>query len=68
MQNLKLKISGMSCGACVNHVTNALQNVPGVSGTVVDMKDAYASVEGENLDFNQIKSAIEEQGYGVQLA
>ena len=63
MQTLNLKISGMSCGACVGHVTRALQSAPGVSSAVVDLESQSARVEGENLDVEQIKVAVEEEGY-----
>ena len=68
MQILNLKISGMSCGACVSHVTRALQNVPGVSSALVDLQSQSACVEGQNLDLARIQDAVEEEGYQAQLA
>ncbi len=68
METLNLKISGMSCGACVDHVTKALQKTPGVSTAVVDLATQSARVQGQGLDLSQIKAAIEEEGYGAQAA
>ena len=68
MEILNLKISGMSCGACVSHVTRALQTVPGVSSALVDLQSQSARVQGENLDLARIQAAIEEEGYQAQIA
>lgn len=65
---INLKISGMSCGACVGHVTKALQSVPGVSSALVDLESKSARVEGENLDLKQLQAAVEEEGYSAQSA
>ena len=66
MQTLDLKISGMSCGACVGHVTRALQSAPGVKSAIVDLASQSARVQGENLDVEQLKAAVEEEGYEAQ--
>ena len=68
MQNINLKISGMSCGACVGHVTKALQSVPGVQNAVVDLASQSARVEGQNLNIEQLKSAVDEEGYQAEVA
>ncbi len=68
METLNLKISGMSCGACVGHVSRALQATPGVTNAVVDLASQSARVEGENLDVEQIKAAVEEEGYEAEVA
>jgi copper chaperone len=47
MQTIELKISGMTCGACVSHVTKALQSVTGVQSAVVDLAGATAHVSGD---------------------
>lgn len=66
MQTIELKISAMTCGACVSHVTKALQSAPGVQSAVVDLESATARVEGENLDKAALVEAVEEEGYGAQ--
>lgn len=68
METLNLKISGMSCGACVGHVTKALQSAPGVQSAVVDLATQSARVQGQGLDLAQLKAAVEEEGYQAQAA
>ena len=67
METLNLKISGMSCGACVGHVTKALQSAPGVQSAVVDLASQSARVQGQDLDVEGLKAAVEEEGYEAQL-
>lgn len=68
METLNLKISGMSCGACVGHVSRALQTTPGVTNAIVDLDSHSARVEGDNLDVEQLKAAVEEEGYEAEVA
>lgn len=63
MQTIELQVEGMMCGACVGHVSQALQSVPGVGGAVVDLSSATARVTGENLDATALVAAVEEEGY-----
>lgn len=58
-------IEGMSCGHCVNAVEEALKELDGVKSVVVDLEGKKAVVEGDNLDDNKIKEAIDEAGYEV---
>jgi copper chaperone len=49
MKTTKIKIEGMQCPSCVEHVTKALQSVPGVRR--VDVKlDQAAVVEHDHVD------------------
>jgi len=62
----KIYIEGMSCQHCVNHVTEALKEIPGVKTVDVDLKGKYAIVEADRqIDDGEIKNAIEEAGYEV---
>lgn len=65
MQTIELKVSGMTCGACANHVTKGLQSVAGVQNVIVDLAGAKATVTGESLDLSQLAEAVEEEGYGA---
>lgn len=61
-----LNVSGMSCAHCVRAVTNALEELPGVTGAEVRLEDGTAAVEhGGNVSFDTMKTAIEEAGYEV---
>lgn len=64
-----LKVTGMNCGACVNHVTNALQGVEGVTNAVVDLESGTATVKHiANVQPQTLVEAVEEDGYGAELA
>lgn len=47
MQNVELVVQGMSCGACVKHVTKALQSVEGVRRVEVDLASGLVRVGGD---------------------
>lgn len=66
MKNVTLKVSGMSCGHCVNSVESALKTV-GASGKV-DLSSGTVAVayDESKLSLEAIKETIEEQGYDVQ--
>jgi copper ion binding protein len=61
-----LKIDGMSCEHCVQHVTEALKGVVGVSSAKVDLKKKSAEVEhADSVNLTALKAAVEEAGYEV---
>ncbi|TVY01031.1 copper ion binding protein [Paenibacillus cremeus] len=65
MQNVTLKVEGMSCGHCVNSVEGALKNV-GASGKVdLASKSVKVEFDESKISLNAIKAAIEDQGYDV---
>lgn len=67
MSTVVLKIEGMSCEHCVRAVSNAINELDGISGVNVDLKSNTATVEYDpalaNID--QMKAQIEDQGYDV---
>ena len=62
-----LKVSGMSCAACVGRVEKALSGVPGVSGVVVNLATEKAVVEHLPglVETRDLERAVEGAGYGV---
>ena len=61
-----LKIEGMSCAHCVQHVKEALEAVTGVKSAVVSLNDKTATVEhGEEADLAALKAAVADAGFGV---
>lgn len=62
----KILIEGMSCGHCVNHVTEALNEMAGVSNVKVDLdtKSAVIDVTSDVKD-EDLKAVIDEVGYEV---
>ncbi|MEW9121727.1 MAG: cation transporter [Thermotaleaceae bacterium] len=61
-----MAIEGMSCGHCVKHVTNALEEVTGVTSVAVDLQGKNAVVElSSAVEDSVLKAAVEEAGYDV---
>lgn len=59
----KLTIEGMMCQNCVKHVSNALNNLPGVTAQV-DLDTKTATVAGDVTD-EALKAAVADAGYEV---
>ena len=70
MQTDTLKVTGMTCGGCVSHVTKVLLAVPGVSIATVSLAEGAAHVEfdGTKTTLSKIKSAVTASGYGTENA
>lgn len=60
----KVYIEGMSCAHCVKHVTNALNELDGITRVIVDLASNTATIEG-NVSEEAVKAAIEDAGYDV---
>lgn len=64
--NKKVLIEGMRCQNCVNHATEALSELNGISNVEVNLKKKYALIEANsNVKDAEIKAAIDEVGYEV---
>jgi len=62
-----IRVEGMTCMHCKMSVKRALKKLNGVSNAVVSLEDKNVTVtynEGE-VTFDQMKEAIEGQGYDV---
>ncbi|SDC91942.1 heavy-metal-associated domain-containing protein [Actinokineospora iranica] len=60
-------VSGMTCGHCVNSVTEELSGIAGVSGIDVDLKTGAVTVTSTTeLNRDEVAAAVTEAGY--QLA
>lgn len=62
-----IKISGMSCGHCVNRVENALSKLDGVKKAKVSLSKERAVVKYDKTEISggDLKAAVEEAGYAV---
>jgi copper chaperone len=69
MQTVTLKVTGMTCGGCVNSVTNVLKAMHGVKDATVTLTPGEATIQyDEQLVLpNQLVSAIKDAGYDVDL-
>ena len=69
---INLPVEGMTCAACVGHVENALQSVPGMVDASVNLGTEKASVEFDSTEvtIEQIQEAVSGAGYklGTQSA
>src|ERR1051325_2154733 len=63
-----LAISGMSCGNCVRHVTDAIQSVPGVRSATVSLDARQATVRWETEpNVEAAVKAVEKEGFGARV-
>ncbi|KUL90545.1 hypothetical protein ZTR_00050 [Talaromyces verruculosus] len=63
-----ISINGMSCGACVGKVTQAVQSISHVKDVAVDLLSSSARVEFEGKDnVQEIIDGIEDIGYEATL-
>ncbi len=77
MVSKTIYIRGMTCAACVSHVTDAISSVPGVESAEVSLATNSANVNFEGTDaveferggeiFEAISAAVGDAGYGVDL-
>lgn len=67
---LALSITGMTCGSCVRHVTEALRGLDGVAEAQVDLRAGRATVAYDPavVPAAEMVRAVEEAGYGASLA
>jgi copper chaperone len=67
METTSLNIKGMTCGGCVNSVTEVLQKVAGVKSVNVSLEqnNANISFDPSKAQPAQLISAIEDAGFDV---
>ena len=62
-------VVGMTCGHCVNSVTEEVTQVPGVTGVEVDLATGGLTVSSDtDVDDAAVRAAVEEAGYQVASA
>ena len=64
-----LDVTGMTCGACVRHVSAALCSLAGVTRVDVSLKDGKAVVrhDPDEVSTAALIAAIDGAGYGARL-
>lgn len=60
-----IMVEGMTCGHCQKAVKDALVELQGVNKVNVDLDTGKVSVEGQGLEDDKLKEAIDEAGYQV---
>jgi len=68
MQTEHLKVTGLTCGGCVNSLTNALKAVAGVSDVKVALSTGETSVQYDEHATSpaQLRLAIENAGFAAE--
>jgi copper chaperone len=58
------RVSGMTCGHCVQAVTNELSGLDGVTGVDVDLDSGEVTVTSDQpLRRDRVEAAVDEAGY-----
>jgi copper ion binding protein len=62
-------VTGMTCGHCVNSVTEELTRVEGISDVAVDLASGAVTVTSNGpVDEAKVREAIDEAGYQLVSA
>ena len=69
MEDLNLKLKGMSCASCANNIERAIRNVPGVVEGNVNFSSDRATVryDPKQTNINIITKAVVDVGYEAQI-
>jgi copper chaperone len=65
MQNVTLKVEGMSCGHCVSSVEGALTKVGATGKVDLANKSVFIEYDEARLTLKSLEDVIEDQGYDV---
>ena len=65
MDDLKYQVPAMSCGHCVNAITEEVMKVQGVRELEIDLETKMVLVRGSGIDDDAVRAAIDEAGYEV---
>ncbi|HHQ15101.1 MAG TPA: copper chaperone [Chromatiales bacterium] len=67
MEQIQLKVEGMTCGGCVKSIQNALSARDGVSDTKADLDSKTVTIEFDpaRIQKDGLISAIEDAGFDV---
>lgn len=68
-ETTELEVTGMTCGNCARHVTEAIQSVPGVRNASVALESGRATVKWDadkTPDEKAVVGAVEGAGYGAR--
>ncbi|WP_374239965.1 heavy-metal-associated domain-containing protein [Zoogloea sp.] len=65
MEEVTIKVGGMSCQGCVKNVTGALTATAGVASAVVSLEagEARVSYDPARVSANALRAVIEDAGF-----
>ncbi len=66
-ERMVVPITGMTCAACVSHVANAIEDLPGISDVSVSLasEKATLALDNGNVPLDALRYAVEDAGYGI---
>lgn len=72
MSSKTINVDGMTCGHCVNAVTEELSKIPGVTAVNIELHAGEISpvtiTTGNEISDADIAAAVEEAGYSIALS
>lgn len=70
MANIKLRVTGMTCGHCQAKVEKALKGINGVYSAIVDLPDGEAEIDfnDDQVTTDQLVAAVGKAGYNAKIA
>lgn len=65
MEDVVIKVLGMSCQGCVKNLTGALSGTPGVASVVVSLEqgEARVSYDPARVSANALRTVVEDCGF-----
>jgi copper chaperone CopZ len=66
VSDLSYNVPDMTCGHCVNSVTEEVRKVNGVDSINVDLDTKLVTISGDDLNDAQLREAIKEAGYDAE--
>jgi copper chaperone len=65
MDEVRIRVEGMSCGGCVRNVAGVLKAMPGVEDVEVSLEAAEARVrfDPERVKVEAMRAAVENAGF-----
>ncbi len=63
MNEVKIFVRGMNCDHCKMRVQDHLQQLKGINHVIADVDSQVVSMEGDDIDLDKVKAAVEEIGY-----
>ena len=59
------QVEGMTCGHCVQAVTEEVSKVAGVERVTVDLDTGTVTLTGDSVDDAAVRAAVDEAGYSL---
>lgn len=65
MEEVTIKVEGMSCGGCVRNVTGVLKGLAGVEDAQVSLEQGSATVRFDpaQVSVDALRAAVEDAGF-----